>query len=325
MFKDGARVTEKKNYLNILLEKELKISPPLKGITVGDKIQNLIKYFEDIETDEKVGISIDGYEKLLIDLNEHIRNLNQFVKTEFELQEENVLSGKYLIDYNIKPRDILDIIGNKELERFSETKSIKTRGNIVLNILDSYKDTENIFLENFENIGLRDLNTLKENGIRIKEADLGAKFETLTKNIFSKLGFDVDENLRKQLNTNKNKMDIVLNLGNQELIIIECKTIKESGYNKFSSVSRQIKSYFELAQKKNFKVIKSLLIAPDFSDDFINECELEYELNLSLISASALVGILNGFKKSKLKKLPYNLLMRDVLIKEDRILKAIKK
>ena len=72
-------------------------------------------------------------------------------------------------------------------------------------------------------------------------------------------------------------------------------------------------------------MIKSLLVAPDFTDEFVNDCELEYELNLSLISASSLVNILEGFKQSKHKKFPYNLLMRDVLIKEERILKAIVK
>src|SRR5690606_18147201 len=128
-----------------------------------------------------------------------------------------------------------------------------------------------------------------------------------------------------KLNTNKDKIDIVLNLGNNELILIECKTVKESGYNKFSSVFRQLKAYIDLAKINDFKVIKSLLVAPDFSDEFIKDCGLEYELNLSLITASSLLKIMEGFKNSKLKEFPHNLLMRDVLIQEDRILKAIEK
>ena len=43
-------------------------------------------------------------------------------------------------------------------------------------------------------------------------------------------------------------IDIVLNLGNNDLILVECKTVKESGYNKFSSVSRQLKAYVDLAK-----------------------------------------------------------------------------
>jgi len=154
---------------------------------------------------------------------------------------------------------------------------------------------------------------------------LGVKFEELTKKIFSNLGFNVDEQLRKKLNTAKDKIDIVLNLGKNSLILIECKTVKENGYNKFSSVSRQLKAYTQVAKINNFNVIKSLLVAPDFSDDFVKDCGLEYELNLSLITALSLANILTGFKNSKHKQLPYNLLMRDVLIREDRVLKAIEK
>jgi hypothetical protein len=118
-------------------------------------------------------------------------------------------------------------------------------------------------------------------------------------------------------------MDLILNLGDNDVIIIECETVKESSYNKFSSVSRQIKSYVDQAKNNGYTVVKSLLIAPDFSDDFVNDCGLEFEINLSLITAGSLVNILDGFRSSKHKKFPYQLLMKDVLIKEDRILKAI--
>jgi len=140
-----------------------------------------------------------------------------------------------------------------------------------------------------------------------------------------RLGFNVDEKLRKKLNTKKDKIDILVNLGNNDVILIECKTVKESGYNKFSSVSRQLRAYANLVKANDYKVIKSLLIAPEFSDDFVNDCELEYELNLSLITALSLHRIYEGLKGSKHKELPYKLLMRDVLIQEQRILRALKK
>ena len=147
----------------------------------------------------------------------------------------------------------------------------------------------------------------------------------MTKAIFTQLGLNVDEELRKKLNTDKDKNDIIINLGNNDLILIECKTSKDSSYNKFSSVARQLKAYSNLAKLNNFKVIKSLLIAPDFSQDFIKDCGLDLELNLSLITASTLNKILVCFKTSKHKQFPYNLLMRDVLIQEDRILTAMEK
>jgi len=220
---------------------------------------------------------------------------------------------------------VLDVIPSDELKIFADSKQIKTRGDIVLNILDTYKDAVNLMIENYEAIGFRNLTVLKENGIIIKESEIGLKFEEITKTIFEKLGFNVDENLKKALNTNKDKSDIIINLGNNDVIIVECKTVKESGYNKFSSVSRQIKSYVKVANDSGLNVVKSLLVAPDFSDDFINECDLEFEINLSLITAGSLINILEGFRNSKLKQFPYQLLMKDVLIKEDRILRAINK
>ena len=324
IFKDGTNLSERKKVFNELCEKQLKISPTLKGLTLEEKITNLIKYFNDLENDERVSISIDGYQKLLKELKETIPSVNGTLKKIFELQEENVLESTLLLDYNLKPRDILEIMQESELQTFCDIMGLKVRGDIITIILDNYKNAENLFFENYENIAFRNYTLLKENGIQIGEAEIGMKFEELTKTIFTKLGFTVDEDLRKKLNTQKDKIDIVINLGNNEVILVECKSVKESGYNKFSSVHRQLKAYRDLVKFNNYKVIKSLLVAPEFTDQFINDCEIEYELNLSLIKASSLISILEGFKESKHKKLPYELFMRDVLIQEERILKAIR-
>ncbi len=324
VYKDGTKLTDKKKFVNELWTKRLQIQTPLRGATLEEKIENLIAYFESLEKDEKVGISIDGYEKLLIDLNESLPKTNQLVKNVFELQEEFVLISELLLDYNIKPRDILDLIPQEDLIKFCKERNIKTRGNEIINILESYKDAENLYLENYENIGFRNLAALKENGIIIKESELGVKFEELTRKIFEELGLNVDEKLRRKLNTKKDKIDIIINLGDNKLIIVECKTVKERGYNKFSTVSRQLKAYMTLVEKSGYDVRKLLLIAPDFSDDFIDDCEMD-ELDLSLLTANSLIKIYNGFKKSKLKQFPYKLLMRDVLINSDRIVKAISK
>lgn len=323
--KDGTNLTDRKKAINDIWSNGLKFTSNLKGVTLEEKIENIIEYFNEIEIDEKVGISIEGYEKLLIEINEELTSFKKLVVKEFEMPEETNLNSSTLLDFNIKPRDVLDILPQEDLKKFIAAKELKSRGDLVLNILDAYKDAENLLIENYVEIGFRNLNLLKENGILIKESELGLKFECLTQKIFEQLGFNVDETLKKKLNTAKNKIDLVLNLGNDDIIIVECKTVKESGYNKFSSVSRQIKSYVDLAKKDGFNVVKSLLVAPDFSDDFVNDCDLEFEINLSLITAGSLVNILEGFRESKHKQFPYQLLMKDVLIKEERILKAIKK
>ena len=323
IYKPGITLTEKKKTLNELCEKGLNI-PNLKGSTLEDKINSLIEHFEDVEKDEKVGISIDGFDKMLAELNVSLPKLNKDLKEQFELQDEYVMNADFLLDYNIKPRDILDLITKPELSKFIKDNGIKQRGDDILNILEHYKDVENLYLENYENVGYRNLNLLKENGISVKESELGLKFEELTKIIFKSLGFNVDDKFKNQLNTQKDMMDILLNLGNNEIIIVECKTIKEKGYNKFSTVSRQLKSYQNLALKNNLRIVKILLVAPEFSDDFIYDCEMDTEMNLSLLKASSLSKIFEAFKESKYQEFPH-VLFRDIVINEERIIKALTK
>ncbi len=323
IYKPGSTLTEKKKTLNELCEKGLNIGN-LKGSTLDDKISSLIHHFDSIERDEKVGISLDGFDKLLTELNQSLPKLNKQIKDQFELQDEFVLIANFLLDYNIKPRDILDLIVKEDLTKFIKDYGIKQRGDNILNILEHYKDVENLYLENYENVAYRNLNLLKENGITVKESELGLKFEDLTKIIFSGLGFNVDEEFKNQLNTKKDMIDILLNLGNNEIIIVECKTSKERGYNKFSSVSRQLKSYQNLALHNNLRIVKILLVAPEFSDDFVTDCEMDTEMNLSLINASTLSNISEAFKTSKYTEFPH-VLFRDIVINEERILKALSK
>lgn len=323
IYKPGTNLTEKKKTLNELCEKGLNIKN-LKGSTLEDKIASLIEHFDTVEKDEKVGISIDGFDKMLMELNQSLPKLNKELKDQFELQDENVLIADYLLDYNIKPRDILDLITNVDLSKFIKDNGIKQRGDDILNILEHYKDVENLYLENYANVGYRNLNLLKENGITVKESELGLKFEELTKIIFKGLGFNVDDKFKNQLNTQKDIMDILLNLGNNEIIIVECKTVKEKGYNKFSTVSRQLKSYQNLALKNNLRIVKILLVGPEFSDDFVYDCEMDTEMNLSLLTASSLSKIFETFKISKYQEFPH-VLFRDIVINEERIIKALSK
>lgn len=323
IYKEGTTLTAKKKQLNELCEKGLNIKN-LRGGTLDDKIQNLLNHFESVEKDEKVGISLDGYTKMLTELESSLPKLNKQLKNQFQLQDEYVLNANFLLDYNIKPRDIIELINKTDLIKFIKDHGIKQRGDDILNILSHYKDSENLYLENYENVAYRNLNELKNNGISIKESELGLKFEQLTKVIFSKIGFNVDEKLKKSLNTSKDQIDILLNLENNDVIIVECKTNKERGYNKFSSVLRQLKAYQNLVVKNDFRVAKILLVAPEFSDDFITDCEMNTEMNLSLITASSLSKIYEEFKISKYTSFPH-VLFRDIVINEERIIKALKK
>lgn len=322
IYKDVLSMNDKKKELNTIMV-ALGIDP--KGVTIEDKIQLIINHYNNLERDEKLGISSDGYHALCSDLKNILPSFNDVLVNEFEFQEGNdVLISTLLIDNNIKPRDILDLLSKENLKDFCAVREIKGRGDLIENILDAYTDSENIFIENYVNLGIRDLNALKANNINLNTAEIGVKYEDVTKRLLTDLGFNIDETLRAKINTNKDKIDILINLGNNEVIIVECKTAKSTQYNKFSACSRQMKAYHNNATHNGFRVIKSLLIAPDFTQDFIDECEMEIDLNLSLITSEVLYNVWTGFKHAKHQIFPVNLLMRDALISDEKILKALK-
>lgn len=325
MHKEGSSKTDRKKSLSYLIEKELKIDAKIGGASLEDKVDNLIDYFTKKENEDSISISLHGYDKLLLDLNSHIKMFSSKLKREFELQENTLISATSLLQYNIKPLDVLYSIEDQEVKDFCEKVNVSTRGDEFQNILEAYRDVQNLYLENYINISNRDLATLALNNIDIKEAELGMQYELLTKTIFEKLKLNVDEELKKRLNTSKDKIDLVVNLGNDEVIIIECKTKKDKKFNTYSSASRQIKAYKELAEKNNLRVLKTFIVAPDFSDDFVNECGLDYDLNLSLITSNALIQIYEAFQDSKLKEFPYKILLRDVLIDSERVVRSISK
>ena len=325
IYKDTITKTEKKNYILELIHKKLEIELPKYGTTSEERVSKLIDYLKNLEEDENLGMSKEGFSKLLKELKTAFPKLNHKVKREFELQQEEALSFDILNDYNIKPSDILYLIPKNELIDFCKNGNIKTRGNLVSNILKNYKDVQNLYLENYELFGRRDVNGLKERGIRIKESELGLKYENLTKKIFERLNYNVDEKLRKSINTKRHQMDILLNLGNNEVIIIECKTIKDKDYNKYSSVSRQLKSYEQICKSRAYMVRQIILVSNDFSDDFISECEYDYELNLSLITSLELRTILDGYEKTSRTFFPTKLLLKGGLLDAERIVKVLNK
>lgn len=118
-------------------------------------------------------------------------------------------------------------------------------------------------------------------------------------------------------------MDILLNLGDKGVIIVECKSVKDKDYNKYTAVSRQLKSYEGLCEKKGYHVSQVVIVSNEFTEDFVSESEYDYELSISLITSTCLVKILEGLKDSPLTKLPVRLLLKDGALNADRIVKAL--
>jgi hypothetical protein len=302
----------------------------LGGSTLKDKLSSIIHFFSELDQDDRVEIGKMGYEKLLQDLSHHVPEFPLKLRQAFQFQEHESLGGDFLLDRGIKPRDILDLLTEAERKLFCTAAGLSKRNTDVVGIINAYKNSDNILLENYGLLAARDLNGLKEVGVLLKEADLGVKFEEVTKQILLDLGLQVDEALRKEMSTAKDKMDILIRLEKDELILLECKSSKDVAYSKFSSLTRQMKSYKDVLQAKGERVVKSLLIAPDFSDEFIEAVESEYELNLTLVTAESLKAIHEAFQERKSSGnvvFPQKALAhaRDVLLNADRIIKSISK
>ncbi|MBR0110992.1 MAG: hypothetical protein IJM00_01955 [Bacteroidales bacterium] len=323
--KSDVKLVDRRKVITSLCDEKLAIVPSIKGATLDEKVNNLISYFANLYGDEKIGISSGGYERMLIDLNANVKGAEKTIRDAFQLQEEEVMHGEFLIDFNIMPRDVLELFSSEALTALCEAKGIKTRGNIVDNIIAAYKDTEDLLVENYESIGFRDINALKENGIVLTEAELGSSFEEVTKYILSKLGLNVDENLRKKLNSEKDKMDILIRTGEKSVVLVECKTVKENGYNKFSSISRQVKAYKSLLEKSGLQVDRILIVAPDFSEDFVADCGDEFSLPITLLKAASLANIYDAVKSCGNNRFTLQMLSRDILVQEERIIRILKK
>jgi len=303
--------------------KDLEIDLPRAGRSLEEKVANLIIYFNELEKDDATSLSRDGYEKLLNLLKETIPNINIRIKEEFEIQDEDVMSSEFLADYHIGPRDVIYLLKREELLDFCKKNGIKSRGNLVSNSINSFRNIRDLYLESFESVGCRDLHSLKEKGLMVKESGLGSLYEELTKDIFKRLGFNVDEKLRQELNTDRAKMDVLINLGGKDIIIVECKSVKDKNYNKYTAASRQLKSYEGLCKKKGYRVSQVVIVSNEFTEDFVSECEYDYELSISLISSAGLLKILEGLKESSLTELPVRLLLKDGMLNADRIVKVL--
>jgi len=323
LFQDKITKVERAKRIQELIVKDLDIKLPKSGRSLEERVHLLLDFLRNQEKEDTISLSKDGLSKLVSLLHAFKPELNKTIKAEFELQEDEVMHADLLTNYGIGPRDLLYLLKKKELIEFCKQNSINSRGNQILHIIDSFRNIDDLYLDNYVEIGQRDLNSLKEKGIDIKESEFGSLYEKLTRDLFEKLGFNIDEKLRKQLNTARAKMDILINLGNKDVIIAECKTIKDKDYNKFTAVSRQLKSYEALCKKNGYHVTQVIVVSNDFTEDFISECEYEYDIGISLLTSLDLIKTYNGLRESHLNELPVRLITKGGALNGDRIVKAL--
>lgn len=322
IFSPQDRLQDRKDFLKDIIENKLEIHLSNTGRTIEERINILIDYLLDQDTDSNIGIARDGYDKLLRDLIDHSKEVDKLVREEFQIQKTVELNAENLLDYSIRPRDILYLLPQNTLTAFCTEQSISYRGKNKVNaVLGNYRKSENLYLENYILIANNDYDALKNQGIQ--NINIGLEFEGTTKMILDRLGFNVNEELRSTINSKNEKADIILDLGDNKIIIVECKSSKES-YSKFATVTRQMNSYYKHYEKKGFSVEKCLLVSGTFTEDMKQESETFYDFDLTLVEAETLFNIHEEYKSIDKKKFPYRLFKPGVL-SENITINALKK
>ncbi|MCK7458350.1 hypothetical protein [Idiomarina aminovorans] len=322
MHNEQVGVTEKKDRLKLLIE-DLQLSLDKLGTTLDERYNLIIGALNSSTEREFNILSAAGYKSLFATLSQHMPKLPEMLKSEFELEPHQEIDVEKLRSLAITPYDILFMLSNEQVKSLKSDMDITRRGDPRQVILESFADATDKLVENYEALAKRDWVTLKQKNIEIAEADIGVKFEEVTKAIFEELGLIVDEDLRRDINTAKDKADIILSLSEDEIIIGEAKTSKNGDFAKYSTTSRQVKAYATRCEAAGKRVAQVLIVAPSFSNDFVESAEMDTEVNISLLEAAGLKKILEAFKSRRTPKFSAKLFTKGGLLKAGLIAKNI--
>jgi len=105
------------------------------------------------------------------------------------------------------------------------------------------------------------------------------------------MGLVETKELRAAARKGKEQPDVVIQLPNNDVLLFEVKSDKKSFYSNYAGVSRQIESYKKQLQAAGFNVARSILVGPDFTDEFIRNAESDIDLDLLLLPASELKSL----------------------------------
>jgi hypothetical protein len=302
---------------------DLEIDTDKLGTTLDERIHLIITSLANATEKEFDSLSASGFKELMKTLEEHFPTIVKVIKTQFELEENEVVDTEKLRALSITPYDILYLLSNEEVKTVRDSMRLSKRGNPRFSILECFANATDKLIDNYDLLAKRDVNGLREVGADVAEAEIGVKFEEVTKAIFEILDLNIDEEVRKEINTSKDKADIIISLSDDDIIIGEAKTCKSGDFAKYSTTSRQVKAYVSRAESLGKRVAQVLIIAPSFSDDFIESAEMDTEVNISLLEAKGLKLILDAFKSKRNPKFSAKLLTKGGLLKAELIAKTI--
>ena len=225
LFNEDTPLNDRKERLKALIQ-DLDLDLDKLGTTLEERSSIILHTLNTCTEREFNALSATGFKELFSALQNHFPSLSDVLKHEFELESQEELDVEKLRALSITPYDILYMLTNDEVKAVVESMGIKKRGNLRLNILNSFADATDKLIDNYGALAKRDLATLKADNIEIAEADIGVKFEEVTKAIFEQLGLAVDEDLRRSINTSKDKADVLISLSEDDVIVSEAKTCK---------------------------------------------------------------------------------------------------
>ncbi|MCF7353094.1 hypothetical protein [Vibrio sp. CK2-1] len=319
---DDSPQNARKERIKQLIE-DMNLDIPRIGARLQDRIDVLINHLKNSINDEFDVLSVSGYKELLESLSQTVPSVEARIREDFEIENKETLDPERLKALSITPFDILYLYNNDEIKAIRTEMKLPRRGNPRSQIIESFASASDRFIENYHLLASRDLKGLQEAGIDIKEAEIGVKFEEITRSILEQLGMNIDEDLRKDINTAKDKADIIISLENADVIVGEVKSFKNGQFAKYSSTSRQVKSYVKRCEQNGHRVAQVLIIAPSFSADFIDAADMDAEINISLLEASGLQGILSAYKQRRNPNFSAKLLTKGGLLKADLISKSL--
>ena len=195
---DEATQNQRKERIKLLID-ELGLGIQRIGTRLQDRIDVLIESLKSSEDEEFNTLSVSGYKELLETLSLTAPNVEERIRTDFEIENKETLDPERLKALNITPIDILYLYSNEEIKTIRNDMGLPRRGNPRTQIIESFASANDRLIENYHHLACRDLQALQAAGIDIKEADIGVKFEEATRSISEQLGLNVDEDLRKDM------------------------------------------------------------------------------------------------------------------------------
>ena len=314
IYPEGTSENDKKRIFSEFVDSRLGIPLEyIQGRTLNAKITSLINYYRNDVNEAVDTISKDGYDQLIGILKTCDKLDKAISGFGFTSADRNVSSGM-LLDYDIFAKDLLYMLTDDDLREICDHLEIRYFKNmntmvLVSKIIENVNSMENRLIENYLELARNDSVSLSDRGIVTTSSSLGLAFQNTTQNIFEKLGIKIAD--YENPGRKKEHPDIILDFDEEGIVIVECKSGK-SPYSKYSAVSRQMSSYFN-SYSQQYKVNGVILVANDFTEDFIQDARNDASFTLALMTAESLLAIYDGLKGRKFRMSPLALIREPVV------------